>query len=252
MIKNVSKKYKKLLNGFLCLSLIIVIGIGIYCFNGGWSYYFFDITVKAISGIGAILAGLFVYIKWQDEKTRSLYEKSLQEVYAPLINELIKQEEYRHIICPELSQKDAPILCIKVTTTHHKFNISTNGINIDESKEEHPGILSRENFLTALKKDSYSLASPSLLNYLNRYELLLELEKETTKTISDAYPTFKSDTEIYDQAIQTDEGKKLLKISHRRYQIELDLIKEISFGYNNCVKKLDMYAEGLEITIRDD
>ena len=55
----------------ILLSMILVF-IGFYCFFNNWMYYFFDVGVKAISGIGAIFAGLFVYLKWQDEK-KSLF-----------------------------------------------------------------------------------------------------------------------------------------------------------------------------------
>ena len=91
---------------------------------------FFDIGVKAISGIGAILAGLFVYVKWQDEKTRSLFEKSLQEVYAPLINELIKQEENGYIVECE-NKKEL------LKRTNQYFNLNQNEkekIQIEASK----------------------------------------------------------------------------------------------------------------------
>lgn len=233
---------------FFSIIAICFIGYtGIYCYNNEWSYYFFDILVKTISGIGTIIAGIFIYVKWQDEKTRSLYEKSLREVYTPLISELIKQEEYRQVLFPNLTFKEAPILSIKITRVHQQFNFSADGLSVKENKEEHPGILDRKNFLDSLKKDSYGLASPALLSCINKYEILLKLQDDATKTILETYPEFESDKKIYDKAMQTDEGKKLAKISHNRYEVELKLIQEIANGYNNCVKKLGMYDDIIQI-----
>ena len=49
-------KFQKLSKCTIGLISTILIIIALYCFFNNWMYYFFDIGVKAISGIGAILA----------------------------------------------------------------------------------------------------------------------------------------------------------------------------------------------------
>ncbi len=242
-------KFQKLSKCTIGLISTILIIIALYCFFNNWMYYFFDIGVKAISGIGAILAGLFVYVKWQDEKTRSLFEKSLQEVYAPLISILIKQETYRQIACPNITPKDSPILTIKVTNDHKTINFSSSGLAINETTETHPGILDRNKFFNIIKKDSYGLASPRLLSCLNKYELLLTLQEGLVEKISSVYPNFQSVEEVYKTAMQSPDGIQLAHVSDSRYSTEVDLIQEISDGYNYCINKLGMYDQVLDMTI---
>ena len=93
------------------------------------------------------------------------------------------------------------------------------------------------------------LASPALLTCINKYDLLLKLASESLQPILDTHPNFTHDKTVYDQVIKTPAGKKLELISHRRYLTELKLIHEIMTGYNNCIEKLGMYEERLEITV---
>jgi hypothetical protein len=213
------------------------------------SYQDFDLIVKSISGIGTIIAGLFIYMKWQDEKTRQLYERSLKKVYAPLIGVLIRQEEYRKVVNPDITFKDAPILSIKTTTFHKKITFTKDGLKAENSKEERAGLLSNKHFLTALKGDeeAYGLMSPTLLTYIKSYGILLSLEEDKIKDVSSSYGDFRADKKTYDKAMETEEGKDLLKITDRRSEIEEKLIREIVKGYNNCVRKLDMYDDRITI-----
>jgi hypothetical protein len=240
----------KWIAGILIISLVVfeLYEIEQYCYANGWCYYFFDVLVKAFSGMGAILAGVFVYVKWRDEKTRKLYAKSLYKVYTPLISVIIRQEEYRRTICPDIEQSAVPILSITITTIRQHLTFSS-GVQFSQSKEERDGLLSNKFFFRAINSDqeAYGLMSPTLLSYIRSYGLLVSLEEEKIKKLLNDYPAFQSDEKMYGQAIATEQGKELLKIAGRRVEIESKLILEIIEGYNKCVDKLGMYKDKIKL-----
>ena len=83
------KKY-----GYIIAGILIGIGstfIILNFFQQYLNYQDLDIAVKFFSGLGVILTGWGVYWRWNDEKLRNLYERRMQEVYAPLYSIIIKQ-----------------------------------------------------------------------------------------------------------------------------------------------------------------
>ena len=69
------------------------------------------------------------------------------------------------------------------------------------------------------------------------------------KKISSVYPNFQSVEEVYKTAMQSPDGIQLAHVSDSRYSTEVDLIQEISDGYNYCINKLGMYDQVLDMTI---
>jgi len=239
-IKNRMKEYR--------YYIVFILGSALcYCWLNNWTYYFFDIIIKFVSGIGTIIAGLFVYEKWQDEKTRNLYERSLQQVYAPLMGVLIRQETYRQIEHPDIKIKDVPILSI--TTQHNTFKFSSDGLNVNNYTEKKDGLVSNRHFLTVLNgsEEAFGLMSPTLLKYTKSYSLLLSLEEEKKTSILSIYPEFTSNESQYDEAMASENGMVLQNVAKKRCEIEKLLIHEIADRYNECVEKLGMYNDKVKI-----
>lgn len=182
--------------------------------NWIFSYQDIDLIIKAVSGIGAIVAGIFVYVKWQDEKTRGLYEKRLQEVYAPLCGLLIKQETYRWMkkdIAPELNNRsEVPILT--ATQTRHTISISGGKLKTELEKLKPEELPNEESFLDLMSKINYGLARPSLLETMEITKMLHYLKENDSTDI-----------------------KNVMK---ERVEIQKRLISEIVDGYNECIEKL--------------
>ena len=98
------KKY-----GYIIAGILIGIGstfIILNFFQQYLNYQDLDIAVKFFSGLGVILTGWGVYWRWNDEKLRNLYERRMQEVYAPLYSIIIKQEVYRFLLKSQVKNID--------------------------------------------------------------------------------------------------------------------------------------------------
>lgn len=231
----------------IIVGIIIFVVLTLVNIRFGWSYYFFDLVIKLFTGLAAIATAWGVYWKWNDEKTRQLYERRLQEVYSPLCKLIIRQEEYRNILCQQysrtLNRNDFPIL---TTVTRRKRFIINPEAEIKEidifTKET--TYVDRKNFLSILNESNCGLARPSLLALIAQYELLISLEKEKRKNLLEEYPdsgkivvmTDKRKNEIESSFI----GKECKLISIRRCSVEKEIVDEIIDGYNESVKKLDL------------
>ena len=143
MEESIIKYVKKYIILFVVLLLV-----GVYCFYNAWMNVFFDVLIKAVSGIGTIVAAIFVYYKWQDEKNRKLYEESLANVYAPLVSILCQQETYRKINLPQYSFYELPIISIKETHVEIKMGFTIGEpFKLERKEESRNGVLYREQFL---------------------------------------------------------------------------------------------------------
>ncbi|WP_196601015.1 hypothetical protein [Pectinatus frisingensis] len=237
------KRYCLQIHAIGFVLFIIFLFTMIYNINHGWSYFFFDLIIKLVSGIGTIIAAVFIYIKWKDEKTRKLYEQRLQDVYAPLMTLVIRQEEYRKIDSPDLDRNRFPILTEIITKYSQNMKFSSKGVSITNSETKKlPGLVSRERFVEILDEKKYGLCRPQLLLYITNYKLILEIEEIKKKNLENKYPEFMHEKDFpkRDEIERSLQGRELSIVLKRRCQIECLLINEIISGYNNCIEKLEL------------
>lgn len=181
----------------------------IYNINYGWSYYFFDVVTKLVSGIGTIIAGIFIYMKWSDEKTRKLYERRLEEVYAPLVGILIKEKTYRdfdEMVCFDFFDENECGYALYIKKT-------------------------RKDILTFFENNTmkWGLARPELLSLYTQYKILLE--------------NYLAGHEKGEHWFLNYNGRAYSKnedLDNKCSNVEDLLINEIIDGYNECIKKLSM------------
>lgn len=238
-------KYAKEHILLLSILFICLLVAGAYCFCNEWMNIFFDFLIKAISGIGTIVAAIFVYYKWQDEKNRKLYEESLTKVYAPLVSILCQQEIYRKIHFPQYSFGELPIISIKETHTKIKMRFVTGEpLHYEKKEESHKGVLYREQFLEKFEEeDLLGLASPKLLKYISDYKMILQIEEDARKKVESKNPYWQNNEEEYEIAMNTEEGRELDKITTSRCDIERNLVKEIVSQYKRLTLKMGLYDD---------
>jgi hypothetical protein len=203
---------------------------------GYFTYSDLDLIIKAISGIGTIIAGVVVYLKWQDEKTRQFYERRLQEVYAPLMFKLSYGEIYRSYLLNVLNRTDSdlqkninPIVAIFPLHSGQSFD--------DEQSNGKLGVLK----LMKLKSQS-GLATPNLLKLTAKYDFLLneqiQMRDDSLKKIGRT-----QETPVETHVLQT--------IDPINIQIEKEIVYEIQDSYNKCIKKLGLDDQKIDITQED-
>ncbi len=175
-----------------------------------WKLLFQGIT--SIGVLVALVTAFFAAKKYYYEKNRDVFIRRLNEVYAPLFGMVVMQEEVRSSFMNDYPFTIAPILSLNTV----KEKISKEGY----TRENIPGIIHRNKFVEHLKNVEIGLATPKLLELINRFELLntMVIEKEYTV-----------------------ENKKDLE--ERLVSIEMDLILEIVNGYYNTIEKLDVDSQ---------
>ena len=103
-------------------------------------YQALDLFIKLTSALVAGVGAYTIFWKHQQEKNRNIYEKRLNDVYAPLYGYLVRQETERKIRWPQSEDfEDVPIL--------------------------EPNLFCKE------------LAKPKLLKLLYQYQMLVEGKK---------------------------------------------------------------------------
>lgn len=130
-----------------------------------------------IIAFATALVGLYKYLQ---EKNRQIYERRLNEVYAPLYGFLVAQETFRQLYLSNLSIKDFPILTLEKKEVKKTFSL-TNGTITEERSIQQTGILDRKNFTNILDKTNIGLARTELLIAMKQYELLVYLKENTSK-----------------------------------------------------------------------
>lgn len=188
-------------------------------------YQYYDLIVKLFAGIGAILTAWGVYWKWNDEKTRKLYERRLQEVYAPLCGLVIKQEAYRYLVkntdSDLIDKHSSPIFSVEQTITAITHNNTGTTVKKDSKyPDEFPNIYS---YFELINKLNMGLARPHLL-------ILLEQARLFQKVYNDNFI----------QKLPAD-------VSERHTKILCNLVEEIVNGYNDCISHLDLDVQKVNL-----
>jgi hypothetical protein len=183
-----------------------------------WKLFFQGVTSFGV--VATFIGAIFVVKKYYYEKNRDVYIRRLNEVYAPLFGMVVKQEEVRSSFMNDYAFTAAPI--ISINTVKEKF--SKDGY----SRENIPGIIHRNNFIKHFHDIEVGLASPKLLELINRFEVLNSM--------------------IIDKEYNEDNKDDL---EERLVDIEIELIVEIVQGYYNTIKKLDIDAGYEKIYIAD-
>lgn len=223
----------------VALVLLICFMVGAFFYNipyirpaldSARAYEIWDIITKLLAAVGTISAGIAVYWKYHKEKNRQIQERRLNEVYAPLIKLLIRQETYRAMIMPHISIEKAPIFFIVETQQTISFQ---NGQVTVEKGEEKTGKLDRTKFIAALDATNLGLARPKLLKLISEYEMLICLEDELRDILKPQI-----DAQCVDKT--TVAYRRFERVAHSRVQVEKDLVKEIVDGYNDTVKQLGL------------
>lgn len=215
---------------FIILIGVLVFHLQLMSTGSLTEYQVWDIITKLVAAIGTISAGLAVYWKFHEEKNRQIFERRLNEVYAPLMKLLLKQESYRAIMIPGISMEDVPIFGITETTKHVKFENMQ--LTVDSFKKE-PGKINRTELIDTMEKSNYGLARPALLKLISEYELLLSLEDEWKEYLQ---PT----VELQCEDKTTVAYQKYESIVSVRLATEHRLVKEIVEGYNDTVQSLGL------------
>lgn len=162
------------------------------------------------------LVGLYKYFQ---EKNRTMYERRLNEVYAPLYGFLTAQETFRQLYLKDLPIHEAPILTMEKKKVQTTVNLSDGTTSVSKSVKSI--ILDRKNFINTLNKTNMGLAKPDLLIAIKQYEMLVYLEENTNE--------------------ETDEWREA---TNKKVEIEYKLFKAIVSGYSDTIYTLGL--DGIE------
>ncbi|KKM09561.1 hypothetical protein SY88_18370 [Clostridiales bacterium PH28_bin88] len=170
---------------------------------------FIKIAPIFIAGLTALVA----MWKYFYEKNRDIYEKRLNEVYAPLYGYLVAQETFRKLYIPNVEVKTAPILTSEKSIVNTQFSLSTGKVKQETRTEA--GFFDRKNFIRVLNDSNKGLARPKLLLLIKQYEVLVYLEENTQE-----------------------ESEQWKKATEKKVDVEYELFKEIVDGYESTVRFL--------------
>lgn len=130
-------------------------------------------VILAIVQIVPALVAVFGFWRYFDEKNRVIYERRLNEVYAPLYGHLVKQETFRLLTkgfgdCPSFDEM--PI--ITVTSTKDATN---EGLTPGDPIPEGLSFIDERAFIRTLHDTNKGLARPKLLLLIKQFETLSEV-----------------------------------------------------------------------------
>lgn len=168
-------------------------------------------TIISVIAILISAAGLWIgYWQFQKQLNRSMYEKRLSEVYAPLMSYLIKQEEFRKELMRDNKSADFENHSF-INISNQKIKEVSNGGYPPKIEETWEVILSHKEIPDIIDRSSLGMARPQLLKYHSLYKLFLDVDNKE----------------------KADEYGKLL-------------LAEIINGYNDTIKKLGMGDKAFE------
>lgn len=177
-------------------------------------------AISLIGSLGALITVLFGVWKYYQDRNRSLYERRLNEVYAPLFGRLVKQETFRYLFMPERRFEEYPILAAFTQPTETKLHFGEREVQLKpEPTGDKTTIFDRQDFLERLNQTTKGLARPTLLTLISQYEILVHVIEE-----------------------------KMIDESNQRWdvfwdhvmQVEKDLVDEIVDGYEESISKLGL------------
>lgn len=181
-------------------------------------------SISNIKDIAPVVQALVVlitagagYWKYRTSKNKEIYEKRLNEVYAPLYMRLVKQEYVRSISLKHLSIEEAPILSLVERKETRNLEGLFSGIASEKEIKE-TDFLNRTIFNSVMKNVNAGLATQKLLTLIALYESAIYLEDKALTKGTDDY---------FENAI-------------KKFEIELDLYHEIMRGYQECYSKLKL------------
>lgn len=178
-----------------------------------------DMQILA-SVVATLITAIIATLKYFHEKNRTIYERRLNEVYAPLYGFLVAQETCRQMYFPDTPIEEAPILTLEKEVVNTVVDL-TNGKMNQSSRVEQSGIINRKNFIRILDKANNGLARPGLLIAIKQYELMVYLEEN----IEEHSPKWEKATE-------------------KKVEVEYKLFMEIVEGYEDTVHKLGLKGMG--------
>lgn len=170
-----------------------------------------------VAGIAAMV-GVWKYFY---EKNRTIYERRLNEVYAPLYGYLIAQETFRQLFIPDVSVNDVPILTSEKRTINSVLSFGEEGSEFRQEEKTEVGFLDRKNFIRVLNESNKGLARPKLLILIKQYELLVYLEETMEQ-----------------------ESEEWRKATNKKVEVELELFYEIVEGYESTIINLGLDGAG--------
>lgn len=170
--------------------------------------YIFPI-MQALILCGGAVAGI---VKYYSSKNKEIYEKILNEVYAPLYQYFVKQELLCFIDEDVRDYHESPVLEV----SKRRIVTTLNGDGVKQSEHSAPILnLDRSEFLKVLDSINIGLASKELYTLLSMYKVLIYCESNYDKDIN----PYKRATDF--------------KVS-----VENDLRMEVFTGYQKYHKKL--------------
>jgi len=167
--------------------------------------------------ITAILGAWATISKYFYEKNRQIYERRLNEVYAPLYGLVIKQEKFREMYLPNVTRQEAPIFTSENKSSKQTLSFNSSGMNVSSEETKEVGFFDRKKFITTLKETNQGLARPRLLELINQYDLLVYLEETMEKG-----------------------GDQWEKATSEKVIVEYGLTEEIISGYQATINKLGL------------
>ena len=176
-----------------------------------------DSVLKSYGPLIIALVGIIIgYFQFKKQINRTMYEKRLSEVYAPLIGVIVKQEFFRTWEGVNISFKDAQI----IELVNEKKIVKIENGNKKEVLQEYK-FIDRNHFIKTVSDINLGVATPKLIKAIKEFELIVDIQEKTT------------------------EGSELFKIaSNNQGKVELELLKEIINGYKDTVNKLGLDKKG--------
>lgn len=158
-----------------------------------------DYWIPILSAMILVFSSLAAVIKYYREKNRDFNEKILNEVYAPLYQQIIRQEYVRHLKPNEMPVEQYPIISL----TNKKTKVLDMFTERQRNVEETTNIFKNTDLVEVTKNVNFGLAPQDLLVLLNAYKMadLLHtnvsdeeynlIEKKLRKAIITGYDEYK-------------------------------------------------------------
>lgn len=126
-----------------------------------------DYWIPILSAIILVGSSLAAVIRYYKEKNRDFNEKILNEVYAPLYQQIIRQEYIRHLKPNEIPVEQYPIISL----TNKRTKVLDMFTERQRTIEETTDIFKNTDLVEVTKNVNFGLAPQDLLVLLNTYKM---------------------------------------------------------------------------------